>query len=116
MHWFAVGFRGFQLVSERISSEVLQLIALKAASFCFEGSHLTFKVTYLAQKRRALVLSRKGAIVGFNDLGLEFNKFRLKRARIAETYHRLRDVVSSLERAQGPSDSGHINHFVSSKP
>jgi|ERR1700737_872849 len=99
MRWFAIGFRGFKLVSERVSPKVFQFIALKAASFCFEGSHLAFKITYLAQKRRALVLSRKGAVIGFNDLGLEFDKFRLKRRGIPQTYHCLRDVVSGLERS-----------------
>lgn len=101
MNWFAVGFRCFQFVSKRVSSEIRQLIALKAASLCLECSHVAFKVTYLAQKRRALILSGEGAIVGFNDLGLEFDKFRLKRRSIPQTYHRLRDVVCSLQGAQG---------------
>jgi hypothetical protein len=35
MNWFAIGFRFFQLVSERASSEIFQFIALKVASLCF---------------------------------------------------------------------------------
>src|ERR1700677_177197 len=110
MRWFGRLCLWFQDIGESSRTNGLQLLALSLSFPCFEISHLFFKLTYLLQKRRALILSRKRAIVGFNDLGLEFDHFTLKRGGIPHAYHCLRNVIRSSERSNSGSDSTHIRH------
>ena len=49
--------RSLQSMSARPVPRILQLIAILLCFPCFKASHLLFKVTYLLQQRRALLLS-----------------------------------------------------------
>lgn len=85
MNRLAVGFGSFELISERVSPEVLQFVALQTGSLCLECGDFAFKVTYLPQQVGALILRGKDAVIGLNDLALKFNELRLKRGSVAQT-------------------------------
>lgn len=54
-------------ISERAHSSVFQFVTLLLCFPCFHLSNLFFKITYALQKRRALLLSRKNAALGFYE-------------------------------------------------
>lgn len=92
---------------------VFQFVLLLFSFPCFEISHLSFKLAYALQHRRALLLCRKCGVVSIDQLGLEFDELPLKRGSIPETYHRLRNILCRLERSQGLGDSRQIGHDAS---
>ncbi len=87
----------FQNISKSSHINFFKVIFLLFSFPCFEISHLFFKFAYCLQERRALIIGRHRAILGVNDLGLKFDKLPLKRGSIAQTYHRLRDILSRSE-------------------
>jgi len=100
----------FQRVSKNARSDLFEMVALLLSFPCFEASHLCFKVTYLVQKRRALLLCRKCSILGIYDLRLEFDHLPLKRRSIPEAYHSLRNILGRLERTEHNRKGADVGH------
>src|SRR3990172_9559383 len=90
----------FHAVDKNSRSNFLKLIALLLSFPCFKASNLFFKLAYLLNQRKALLQSRRCAALGVYDLRLEFDKLSLEGGTIAQTYGRLNDILSRLERAK----------------
>jgi hypothetical protein len=58
-----------QHTSECTEVEVFQLVILLLAAPCFKASHFFFKLAYLINERRALLLNRESCLVRGDNLG-----------------------------------------------
>ena len=106
MRWFtALHFR-LQRVGKRLmeAGNLLEFIPLLLSTPVFQASHFLFKLAYCFQQRKQLLLRRKCAAVGFQEFGLEFEELELDGLTVPQTYHRLREILSRIERRQETGD------------
>src|SRR5260221_647678 len=91
----------------------LQLVALSLSFPCFELHNLCFKVAYLLNQRRALLINRENARLGIHEGRIEFDELGLKGLSVPQAYHRLRHILQESERRDRSADCGHIRHRLS---
>ncbi len=95
---FAGAHVWLQNVSERSASEIGQLIPLLLCIPCFKLSHACFKIAYFLGHRRLASLGRKCALLGGNDLSLQFDERIAKFGSVPELYQFLRGLACRFER------------------
>lgn len=88
-------------ISERAGSELEEFIILLFCFPAFEISNLFFKCAYFAQQRRLRRVGRKCALLGGQDLSVQFDGLALKNSSIADTYHSLRNFSRCLDSTKG---------------
>lgn len=98
MLWFAFAHICLQKVSERIPSKVGQLISLLLCIPCFELSNVLFKFVYLSRQRRLALLGAQAALLGGQDLSLQFPDLSFDGMNLVQIRNALRKVVRGLER------------------
>ena len=98
MLWFAFAHIWLQKVSERIPSKVGQLISLLLCIPCFELSNVLFKFVYLSRQRRLALLGAQTALLGGQDLSLQFPDLSFDGMNLVQIRNALRKVVRGLER------------------
>src|SRR5580700_6298788 len=110
MRRFAAAHRFFDGVGERAVTDIGELISLLLCYPCFEASNFFFEITYALQQRRALILCRQRGIVGIDKFALEFEELGLKGLTVVQRYHRLRNILSAIERRNGSGDCADVRH------
>jgi len=98
MRWFGAAHGFLHRVSQRPIPKLLQFVALLLTAPIFQASNFFFNLAYLLNERRAFLLSRERARLSVKDLGLKFDGLGLKGGSVPQTYHRLRNILGSLER------------------
>jgi len=98
MRWFGAAFSGLKHVSNSSVPQIFKVVALLLSFPCFKISHFFFKLAYAINQRRALLIRRKCAVLGIDNRGLEFDHLGIEGLSVAQTYHRLRDIASELDR------------------
>src|SRR5438132_1521782 len=82
MRWFASAHRRLQAISNISVSRVNRHISLLLCFPCFHASHYFFKLACLLNQRRALLVRREQAAVGFENSTLQIDNLGLdKRPR-----------------------------------
>jgi len=120
MHWFGRTCLFLQRISKSASARrtfgtyVHELILLLLSIPCFKVSHFFFKLTYSLQQRRLRRLGRECALLGGDDLSLQFDCFRPNDASVAGIYQELRKIRDGLKRAKQGGEIGNIGHGDSS--
>ena len=97
MRWFGAASLWLQHVGDGSRSNLLKLIALLLSVPCFEGNNLCFKIAYAINLRRMRLAGIDCAGLSFHDDAAKFNNLSLKNSRVANTYHRLRQIKGRLE-------------------
>src|ERR1700730_12048191 len=100
----------FQNISRGPRPNLLHFVSLLLSFPCFEISHLFFKVTYFLPKHGALLLRRKCCIVCVDCFRLDFDETLSGVGSLLAAYHRLTNLLGSLERRQCSGNRTHIRH------
>ncbi len=97
MCWFGGVHNWLQSIRQRPSvPDLLEFVLLSLGVPCFKVSHFFFKLTFMLQQRKLVLLGRHCARLGGDDYSLQFNDLVLNKGEITETYQCLRDVASRL--------------------
>ncbi len=98
MRWFGGLGVIFHSIAKSTNINLLEFIALLFTFPCFKISNLFFEIAYALNQRRALLINRKNRALGIHDFRLQFEPLLLKGRSTAQSYHRLKNILASLER------------------
>ena len=101
MRYFGAAFWFFQYISKSNKSDIPSLIAGFIALPSFKLSHAFFKCAYFLQQRRLSRIGGKSALLGGEDLSLQFPESIPKFDKVADLYQFL-DALA--RRTQGECD------------
>lgn len=100
MRWFGAACIRFQRIDERTGIHSLQLIAILLSLPCFKISNFLFKCAYALQRRELVRLGRECALLGGEDLSLQFDRLLPNDVGFARRYYQLHDIASRLKRGK----------------
>ena len=110
MLWFGTAHAFFYSISKRPLPNVFKFIALLFCFPCFKAGNLCFKLAYLLNQRRALLIRRKDVLLGLDNYALEFEYLSLDNRSVLHIFHRLRHIHEGIERRRNDANCCYVNH------
>ena len=98
MRWFGAAHRWLYHKSERSNVNSRKFMLLLICVPCGKSSNFFFKFAYRLNQRHALFIRQKHAALNVNNFRLQFDPLFLKGCSVAQSNHRLSDILHNLER------------------
>lgn len=92
-------------VDEDTWGQFVKLVALLLSFPCFEAHNFCFKLSYTLMQKRLRILGRECALMGGEDLSLQFEGLRIHERNVTKLHKSLNEVARRLESRKRVSDA-----------